>query len=76
MAPLRLVGHGPGIVRALKSNTIRSRPQRVSVKREALDRMTYVMRLLHLIPCSHRHVYLAGSLRICEECDTVWRLFQ
>jgi hypothetical protein len=76
MAPLQLVGHGPGIVRALKSNTIRGQPPRVSIQREALDRMTYVMRLLRLIPCTHRHVYVAGSLRICEECDTVWRLLQ
>ena len=53
---------------------LRGRARNRGMTRVARDRVTQAMRLLHLIRCYHRHAYVAGSLRICEECDTIWRL--
>jgi hypothetical protein len=61
------------MARALQTTAIGGRHRTTSVAREAVDRMTCVLRLLHLIPCDHRHAYIAGTIRICEMCGNVWR---
>jgi len=61
------------MARELKPNIIRGQPRTASTGSERLDRLTHLLLLLRLVPCRHLNVYTAGSLRICEDCDTVWR---